>query len=291
MAKLIRCRSGHVFDSEAHAACPECARTEALEAENGGAPQGGDDGGGGGGGKRAVASTWLAAGGAAAIVVIAAGFFLARPTPPVLEQKSAAPEHTPPASATLPAVAAADPASDPDFRACAKGAPNDQTNCDRAIASGKFSGVPLARLYLIRGYRRNAQHNAEAAFSDFGEAIKLEPDNPHALAGLGTVYAGRGDCTPALEKLDRSIHLDPNILVAYVGRGACLWKKGDLSGARADYQKALSMNPDPATRTSVESVLALMEAEAPGAKASAPPAQDSSAAASAPAGPKPADTP
>ena len=142
--------------------------------------------------------------------------------------------------------------------------------------------MPLARLYLVRGFRRNAQRNSDGAFSDFGEAIKLEPNNPFALAGLGIIYAGKGDCTPALEKLDQSIRLDPNLLVAYVGRGGCLWKKGNLDGARADYQKALTLNPDPATRKSVESVLELMASEDPPATSSAAPA---------PADPKPAGAP
>jgi len=266
MAKLIRCRSGHVYDKEAHPSCPECARTESLEAEGGAAP--GSDGGDQGGSKPALPFNVFALGGAAAVVLIAVGAFLLWPS------STPAPGNK---TEMQPSSAMLDPASDPDFQACAK-AVNDQQPCDRAIASGKFNDVPLARLYLIRGFRRNAQHNAEAAFSDFSEAIKLEPNNAFALAGLGSVYAGKGDCTPALEKLDQSIRLDPSILVAYVGRGGCLWKKGDLDGARADYQKALSLNPDPATKKSVERVLELMASAAPANPGAAP----SSSAAGAP---------
>jgi uncharacterized membrane protein len=33
MAKMIRCPSGHVYDSEAHASCPECARSGLAPSE------------------------------------------------------------------------------------------------------------------------------------------------------------------------------------------------------------------------------------------------------------------
>ncbi len=261
MAKLIRCRSGHVFDSEAHVSCPECARTEAVEAEDGSAAQGGDGGGDGGGAKRGVPASWLAAGGTAALALIAAGFFLSRPTPPVSDDKPDVAHNAEPRSEIPSTGAASDPSGDPEFQACAK-AVNDQGPCDRAIASGKFSGAGLAKLFLIRGFRRSAQQNVDGAFSDFGEAIKIEPNNAPALAGLGTIYVKKGDCSRGVETLDRSIRLDPNILVAYVARGGCLWDKGNRDGARADYQKALSLNPDPATRKSVEHVLDLIVSEA-----------------------------
>jgi hypothetical protein len=257
MAKLIRCRSGHVFDSEAHAACPECARTETLDAENGGAPQGsGDAAQGEGGGAPSLPVNTLVLGGAV-IALIVGGTFLLWPS------STQSPGNR---TESRPSGAMLDPASDPDFQACAKSAPNDQTNCDRAIASGKFGGVPLARLYLIRGYRRNTQQNVDGAFSDFGEAIKLEPNNAFGLAGLGSVYVRKGDCAHAIDVLDQAIKLDPNIVIAYVGRGGCLWNKGDPDGARADYQKALSLNPDPDTKKSVEVVLEMLSSAAPDPK-------------------------
>ena len=286
MAKLIRCRSGHVFDSEAHVFCPECARTEVVEAEDGSAAQGGD----GGGANRGVPAGWLAAGGATVIAVVATGFFLVRPAPPVLEQKNKTSEQAPPASGTLPAVGAADPSADPAFQACAK-AVNDQGPCDRAIASGKFSGAGLAKLFVIRGFRRGAQQNMEAALSDFGEAVKLVPDDAWALAGTGSIYAKKGDCARGMEALDRAIRLDPNIIVAYVARGGCLWDKGNRDGARADYQKALSLSPDPATKKSVEAILAMLSSAAPATMPGAPQAAPIETATPAAPDSKPAGVP
>lgn len=285
MAKLIRCPSGHVYDTEAHASCPECARTEEVAEESGAAPNTDGDGGGS---KRGIPASWLVGGGAA-LAVVAAGFSLLRPATPVPEQKTATVEHASPASATPPAVAAADP----DFQACIKTPTNDQQPCDRAIASGKFAGGVLAKLYLKRGFQRGAQQNADAALSDFGEALKFEPNNASALAGLGTMYVKKGDCTRGVAMLDQAIRLDTNIIMAYVGRASCLSRTGNLDGARADYRKALSLNPDPATRKSVELVLDLMASAAPAsaAGASGPQGAQSAAPAAARADAKPATRP
>jgi tetratricopeptide (TPR) repeat protein len=253
VAKLIRCPSGHVYDSEAQASCPECARVASADADNGAALEADS----GDGGKTGRPTSPFLIWGCAAVGLIAGIFFLLRPSPqaPVLSEDEQ--------KANLAA------------EACATSSGADGQACDRAIASGKLAGVALTKLYLIRGFRRVTQKDTDGAFADFSEASKNSPDSSLALAGLGAIHVQRNDCDQGLELLNRSIEVDPNIIFAYVNRAVCLSKTGNLEGARGDYQKALSLNPDPATKKAVEGVLeAMASAEHQATPGSAPSSAD-----------------
>jgi hypothetical protein len=113
-------------------------------------------------------------------------------------------------------------ASDPDFRACEKLSGSDGIEaCNRAIGSGKFAGRPLSYLYSDRGY----------------------------------LLMQKGALAPALADLDKAAEIDPTNFYAYWNRGALRMAESDYAGAQADFTTALSLNPDPASKSKIEEVL------------------------------------
>lgn len=286
MAKLIRCPSGHVFDSEAHASCPECARTEVPEAEAGAAQ---DTDSGGGSGKTGRPINPLMVWGCAAVALIAAGFFMLRPTP----------SYTP----------TADPGTEAEFKECMDAV--DRQACDRAIASGKFEAGALAQLYKKRGFLLLGQRDIDAALSDLNEVVKFAPNDALTLAGRAGAYVQKHDLEHAIQDLEQSIRIDPNIYYAYIARAGYFATKGDYTSAIADYRKALTYNLEPGSREAVEKAIRVLaagqdepastQAEAPSPQASqtnqtpssapAAPAVPAGGGALSTADPKPAGTP
>jgi tetratricopeptide (TPR) repeat protein len=112
--------------------------------------------------------------------------------------------------------------SDPDFRACEKLPGKDGiAACDRAIASGKFTGRALSYLYSDRGFLLMHKGAIDAALTDLNKAAEIDPTNFYAYWNRGAVYAVKGD---------------------------------DLS-ARANYAQALALNPDQASKARIEEAL------------------------------------
>jgi tetratricopeptide (TPR) repeat protein len=291
MAKLIRCPAGHIYDSEANASCPQCARTETAHAPTppgaeaqkqepaASAPAVGkakisgstgkserDKGGKDEGGKRPLPIGLIAGGAVAAVILIGAAIFLLRPSKHV----------------------AAD--TDPDFQACANiNANPDPAPCDRAIASGNFGGDDLSSLYTNRGVRHQIRRELDAALSDYDQAVKLNPKNKNALNNRGnafsdlhkldealadyskaieidpsyafaynnrgTIYGEQGELDRAIADFDAAIRSHANYPRAYENRGLTYLRKGDQTQAIADFEKALSLNPDPPTRKQIEANL------------------------------------
>ncbi len=112
--------------------------------------------------------------------------------------------------------------TDPDFRACEKLAGKDGIEaCNRAIASGKFTGRELSYLYSDRGY----------------------------------LLMQKGALVPALADLNKAAEFDPTNFYAYWNRGALRMAESDFASAQSDFTTALSLNPDPASKAKIEEVL------------------------------------
>jgi len=124
--------------------------------------------------------------------------------------------------------------NDPDFRACEKLTGKDGiAACDRAIASGKFTGRALSYLYSDRGFLLMQKGAIDAALIDLNQAAEIDPTNFYAYWNRGAVYAAQND----LEK------------------------------ARADFTKAISLNPDQTSKARIEEALNAVAAGASEAKA------------------------
>ena len=59
-----------------------------------------------------------------------------------------------------------------------------------------------------------------------------------------TYYANKGDFRRAIEDFDAAIKLSPDDVDQYVARGAANEELGNEAAARADYRKALEIDPD-----------------------------------------------
>ena len=134
---------------------------------------------------------------------------------------------------------ASDPsAGDPDFRTCEKSSGSEGiAACDRAIASGKFTGRMLSYLYSDRGFMR------------------MQP----------------GDLEGALVDLNKAAEIDSTNFYAFWNRGAVHVAQGDLESARSDFNRALALNPDQTSKVKIEEALnAVTGANAPQSQASDP---------------------
>ena len=94
-------------------------------------------------------------------------------------------------------------------------------------------------------------HAKEAAL----KAIELDPKYADAYAGMGFIYMmgesflplfteGETDIWQAQSYLEKAIELDPDYAEAWYNRGYSYELLGELSNARKDYQKTLSVRPN-----------------------------------------------
>lgn len=267
MAKLIRCSSGHVYDSEAHTACPECERMGLSDAPKPEAPS--VDSGGSGGAPSGLPTGLIAIGAAGALVLAGLGYFLLKPS---ASDTADAPNPKPAAAASAgdgkndaksastdkrgegtaetsksaetaasTPQKASDPNSDADYAACKKG---DIAACGRAIASNAFSGQPLGALYRYRGFAKShaAKPDLDGAIADYGESVRLEPDSfvPYILRA--NAYDDNGDQERAIKDYDKAIELNPRADF-YNNRGNALRKVGDVDKAIADLDRSIKLDP------------------------------------------------
>ena len=83
--------------------------------------------------------------------------------------------------------------------------------------------------------------------SNFTRAVDLKPQLVEAYVNRGAAYEQRGDADRAIQDYDRAIELEPNVADAYFTRGRAYGQKGDLNRAVQDFDRALELNPDDTT--------------------------------------------
>jgi tetratricopeptide (TPR) repeat protein len=85
------------------------------------------------------------------------------------------------------------------------------------------------------------------------KALDLAPRNAQALALKGFLLAARNQTSEAIEWFDRALAVDAALGNAWLGRGLCRIRRGDLHGGRDDLLIAAAMEPQ---RASLRSYLA-----------------------------------
>lgn len=116
-----------------------------------------------------------------------------------------------------------------------------------AIDSGNADGHALA------GMAYTKQGDAEKAEKEFAAALKSQPDQALALAGMGLIYFGRDDFDQASEHLQRSLEGDPSLgrdpQVCFVLAQA-FEKQGEPEFSLSYYKKSLAqgLNGEEAAR-------------------------------------------
>jgi tetratricopeptide (TPR) repeat protein/uncharacterized membrane protein len=145
------------------------------------------------------------------------------------------------APASPPISGSADPKSDPDYKTCENSQGDEAiAGCERAMASGKYSGSLLAALYIDRGV---AQRDDDRAIADYSKAIELDPGYALAYQNRSRRYYNNNDYKRALADVNKAIELDPKDARSYQVRGWVYEGKRDTRHALADYDKAIEVDP------------------------------------------------
>lgn len=98
--------------------------------------------------------------------------------------------------------------------------------------------------YLDTATAYTRQRNYQAALHYFQEALKLEPDNGWANAGIGNVYAAIQQCDKGIPYLEKALAMNPHDDTALFGLGACYMDLQEHEKAIPYLQRAIQIRPD-----------------------------------------------
>ena len=98
----------------------------------------------------------------------------------------------------------------------------------------------LATAHMNRGVAYALGGQRERALIDFETAIRLDPQNAHAVYNRGNLLLDSGRFDHALVNYSRAIALQPDFGLAYLNRGLANEKLGRRAAAIADYRAALA---------------------------------------------------
>lgn len=76
------------------------------------------------------------------------------------------------------------------------------------------------------------------------ESLKADPNNPEILTNLGAAYQSLKSYDSAIEMYKKAVGLSPNTAVTYYYLANCLFAKNMLREAVANYNKAISIEPN-----------------------------------------------
>lgn len=80
----------------------------------------------------------------------------------------------------------------------------------------------------------------------YTEALVLAPDDCDILGDRGTAFLHKKDQLRCLADFDKAVSLDPDYAYRYASRAFAKQNFGDLDGAIEDYRKAVDLDPDDA---------------------------------------------
>ena len=133
--------------------------------------------------------------------------------------------------------------SNPTFRACVEMSGEAALKtCSAAIDSHDFSRSDLALLYTSRG-SAEASSDAGQAERDYNKAIDLNPNLAIAFNGRGMLFYDRNDYDRALQDFNRAIALDATDAGTFDNRGITYFYMNDFDHAEADFDHAIKLDP------------------------------------------------
>jgi tetratricopeptide (TPR) repeat protein len=144
------------------------------------------------------------------------------------------------AALALPAVA------QPDDRTMCERASGDAAiaACTRAIASGTFSGIELAKLHNNRGVELKNKGRLDEALSDYDTTLRLNPSDFFAFNNRANVRRDKGDIPGAIADYTAATRLEPAYAAAYLNRGLVQERAGDIEKARESFNAVLATPTD-----------------------------------------------
>jgi tetratricopeptide (TPR) repeat protein len=103
--------------------------------------------------------------------------------------------------------------------------------------------IPRADAYTQRGNAHRALAELDLALSDYQAAVDLNANLADAHNGIALIYVDRRDWRHALEELNKSLALQPNI-DGFYQRGQILEALGEHQKAIDDFDQAISVARD-----------------------------------------------
>jgi len=95
--------------------------------------------------------------------------------------------------------------------------------------------------YLVRGERWLRGGDFDPAITDFGQAIRLQPDNALGYQLRGNAWSGKGELDRALVDYDVAINFEPKNPDLLRDRGILWRRRGDLDRALVDFDHAIRL--------------------------------------------------
>lgn len=106
----------------------------------------------------------------------------------------------------------------------------------------KYAGE-LAAVYQQRAYAAATNQQFQDAVNDYGEAIKLKPDDARIYEQRAAVEMKLNDNDKALADYSEAIKLKPNDARYYAYRSYIYEVKGEIKDSMADTEKVLKLDP------------------------------------------------
>jgi tetratricopeptide (TPR) repeat protein len=141
------------------------------------------------------------------------------------------------------------PGAADDTETCAEAKVGDDGNavrnaCTRLIEQPGLSPGQRAQAHVNRAAQHQLWNDTDSAIADYGDAIRLDPDQADAYFERGTVYwVNKKDHDRAIADFNEVIRIEPQDARGYMGRGTAYSLKHDLEHALADYDTAIRFDP------------------------------------------------
>ena len=101
----------------------------------------------------------------------------------------------------------------------------------------------LAAVYQQRAYAAATNQQFQDAINDYGEAIKISPEDSRIYEQRAAVEMKLNDVDKALADYSEAIKLKPNEVRYYGYRSYIYEVKGDIQNSMADTEKVLKLDP------------------------------------------------
>jgi len=108
-------------------------------------------------------------------------------------------------------------------------------------ATRQFPDDPDALVYLAELYRNSGQ--PDRALPLYRRALSLDAAQLTAAVGLGGILMERGQFDEAIRLWRGGLERNSGLELVRCNLALAQWKTGDISGARATLEKALSLSP------------------------------------------------
>ena len=114
-------------------------------------------------------------------------------------------------------------------------------SCDAVIGETLKN---LANAYYFRANAKFGKSDFDGAIGDYGQALRLDPEDPEYLNSRAAAYEAKKDFDRALADYSQAIKTNPNSIYAYNNRGSAYQRKGDFARAAADYGEVTRLQPN-----------------------------------------------